>query len=181
MDIDASNIELAILNAELYGVGENIDFGLIAQNGHLPFEDEFFEVIICNSVLEYVEKSDLKKTLSELSRVLKSGGKIIITGTSNRLSMREVHSGRWFINYLPRALNHFQIGINPFRVLRAFNGYKNQDLLDDGKKYFETRRRFGLSESRIRFLKILSKILKPFNISVGLITPSFSVILQKPS
>lgn len=153
---------------------------MIEQNTPLSYEDGSFEVIICNSVLEYVDEDDLKRTLAELDRLLKPGGKIIITGTSNRLSLKEVHSSRWFINYLPRSLNQSQIGINPFRVVRAFKGYKNLDLVDGGEKYFETRRRFGQSENRVSFLKFLTQTLKVFKISVGLLTPSFSVMLQKP-
>ena len=38
----------------------------------LPFEDNSFDVIFCNHVLEHVE--DDKKALSELFRVMKSGG-----------------------------------------------------------------------------------------------------------
>lgn len=180
VDTDETNVELGILNAEQYGVGNNIEFSQITQNGHLSYEDGFFEVIICNSVLEYVDGDDLERTIAELDRLLKPGGTVIITGTSNRLSAKEVHSGRWFINYLPRALNQFQIGVNPFRVIKAFKGYKNLDLIDGGEKYVETRRRFGQSKNRIYFLKFLTGVLRLFNISVGLLTPSFSVVLQKP-
>ena len=38
----------------------------------LPFEDESFDVIFCNHVLEHIE--DDRKAMSELYRVMKKGG-----------------------------------------------------------------------------------------------------------
>lgn len=43
---------------------------------HLPFKDNTFEEIYCSHVLEHV--NDLAKTMKELKRISKSGGKIII-------------------------------------------------------------------------------------------------------
>ena len=42
----------------------------------MNFEDNFFDVIICNHVLEHVK--DDRKSMSELFRVLKPGGKAIL-------------------------------------------------------------------------------------------------------
>lgn len=50
----------------------------------LHFNDEYFDVIICNHVLEHVH--DLHKSLNELARCLKPGGRLIAqTPYSNRL------------------------------------------------------------------------------------------------
>ncbi len=43
----------------------------------LPYESNFFNKIICSEVLEHVE--DLEGTLSEISRVLRNGGKYVIS------------------------------------------------------------------------------------------------------
>ena len=42
----------------------------------MPFEDEYFDFIMCNHVLEHVD--DDIKALEEIKRVLKKGGKGII-------------------------------------------------------------------------------------------------------
>ena len=187
VDIKQKNIELANLNAAQYGVGEQIFFTLINPTDPLPYDDAFFDAIICNSVLEYVNDECLKQVLKQLDRVLKPDGKIIITGTSNRMAPKEVHKGKWFINYFPKSLGKliygnkkYQIGLHPFRVLRAFKGYENLDLLDNGKLYLEIKKRFGLSSLNLNILRFLKWVLRPFKISVGLLTPSFSVNLRKP-
>lgn len=46
-------------------------------NGEIPFEDNSFDIIISLDVLEHVEKDDI--ALQSLHRVLKSGGKCILT------------------------------------------------------------------------------------------------------
>jgi SAM-dependent methyltransferase len=45
------------------------------QSEHMPFNDEFFDVVLCVNALDHVD--DLKKTVREISRVLKSGGQFI--------------------------------------------------------------------------------------------------------
>ena len=44
---------------------------------NLPFKDSSFDFILCSETLEHLEKLD--KVLSELSRVLKSTGKLLVT------------------------------------------------------------------------------------------------------
>jgi ubiquinone/menaquinone biosynthesis C-methylase UbiE len=54
---------------------ENID---IYYDGHtLPFKNETFDCILSNEVLEHVP--NLRESLTELNRVLKPGGKIMVT------------------------------------------------------------------------------------------------------
>ena len=44
---------------------------------NLPFEDNFFDLIICIGVLEYLD--DEKKALKEIKRLLRPGGFVIVT------------------------------------------------------------------------------------------------------
>ena len=44
---------------------------------HLPFNDQTFETIICSEVLEHV--SDVESALNEIDRLLKPGGKLLIS------------------------------------------------------------------------------------------------------
>ena len=59
VDIEENMMMLAKFNAGQYGVSEITDFKIIVPAGKLPFEDNSFDAIICNSVLEYVEDQDL--------------------------------------------------------------------------------------------------------------------------
>jgi len=49
----------------------------------LPFENNFFDVVVCTEVLEHIE--DYKRVLQEFSRVLKPGGSFIITFPNENL------------------------------------------------------------------------------------------------
>ena len=46
---------------------------------NLPFDDTFFDVVIISEVLEHLNDSIIDKTLQEIYRVLKKGGKLIGT------------------------------------------------------------------------------------------------------
>lgn len=57
-------------------VGQGVEF-VKCLSEELPFEDSFFDKIICSEVVEHVE--DLGRTLSEMSRVLRPGGVFAIS------------------------------------------------------------------------------------------------------
>ena len=101
VDVDAENITLARANAAQYGMGESIELLHVGDTRKLPFADCGFDVILCISVLEYVAPEHLDAVLAEIDRCLKPDGILIISGTASRIAPREVHSGRWLINYVP--------------------------------------------------------------------------------
>lgn len=123
----------------------------------LPFEDESFDIVFCNHVLEHIE--DDGKAISELYRVMKKGGwgifqvplKNSLTETYEDFSIkdpkeRQKHFGqydhvRWYgMDYFERLQKaRFQVDIN----------YYSKQFSD------EERRRFALMENEI--LPIVSK------------------------
>ena len=44
----------------------------------LPFNDEYFDGIICYGVLYYLDKNDIEKATEQMYRVLKKGGKVLL-------------------------------------------------------------------------------------------------------
>ena len=84
-DISDTLLTLARLNAARYGVSDAIQFVRLQEDARLPFGDSTFDVITCNSVLEYVKPAHLPYIQSELDRVLRPGGHVVVFGTSNRL------------------------------------------------------------------------------------------------
>lgn len=56
---------------------ENIEFKVVDVNEGLPFKDEFFDVVLLIDVIEHIENH--LDVLKETSRVLKVGGKMIIS------------------------------------------------------------------------------------------------------
>ncbi|MBI4620205.1 MAG: class I SAM-dependent methyltransferase [Desulfobacterales bacterium] len=62
-------------------LGENeltakVEF-LVGDTEHLSFPNNFFDCVLCVGVLEYIDNE--KKSLEEISRVLKPGGELILT------------------------------------------------------------------------------------------------------
>jgi len=185
VDVNRDFVELAGLNAASYGFAHAIELLHAPDTRRLPFADGHFDVVICSSVLEYVPHDILGAVQRELDRVLKHGGTILIQGTSNRLWPREVHSGRWFVNYLPRAVDRLlaadiRRGVFPWQMRRGFGpAYSDAGLLDRGAGYLEARRRMGVSAARRMLLRTAIRVLAPLWLSVGLLTPTICLQLRK--
>ena len=58
-----------------------LDFRLIPVDGPLPFEDNMFELVWASEVIEHV--ADTARWLSEVRRVLRPGGRVLITTPSH--------------------------------------------------------------------------------------------------
>lgn len=63
-------------------IRERLEMGERAQVGYsqsIPFSDAYFDYVIMSEVLEHLDDASLKKTLTEVKRVLKIGGKFLGT------------------------------------------------------------------------------------------------------
>lgn len=184
IDIDPRYIEIAKENAARYSCSESITFSCHANSTALPWPDGVFNFITCNSVLEYVPFAILPAVLSELDRVLAPGGILFVAGTSNRLSPIEIHSRRWFVNYLPRsfgpAASDVERGLFPWDVLRGFRGYTQLDAEDRSATYFEWKRDAGMSMPKRAILRVVDALSRQLGVPVPLLLPSFSTALRKP-
>jgi SAM-dependent methyltransferase len=80
------------------------DLGLPVVNGageHLPFANAGFDLVIAWDVVEHVQ--DPKLLLAELARVLRPGGRALLT-VINRFTFRDPHYHLPLLNWLPRPL-----------------------------------------------------------------------------
>jgi len=109
---------------------------------HMPFPDSFFDLVVLNGVLEWVEylTDDIKpnraqeQVLKEISRVIKPNGTVYI-GIENRfaffyfLGTKDPHTGLPFINLMPRYMaNLYHRAVKNRRYstyLYSYSGYKN--------------------------------------------------------
>ena len=57
--------------------GDNVD--VVANSHNLPFDDEVFDLVTCVEMLEHDDNPF--KTLDEIYRVLKTGGKVILSAS----------------------------------------------------------------------------------------------------
>ncbi|HAT33485.1 MAG TPA: hypothetical protein DCW29_22345 [Janthinobacterium sp.] len=148
VDVSADWIGLARLNADLHGVGD-IDFVHVDDTRAPPFADAQFDLLTCNGVLEYVDDDQRAAVQREIDRVLKPGGMILLTGSSNRLWPRETHSGLWPVNYLPRALDRLwrkplQRGLWPWVARHGYGRhYDNLDTARAGDFFARSRKAMG--------------------------------------
>ena len=186
VDVSAACIELARLNAKRYDLKDRIPFDLLQAGEPLPFANSSFDVITCNSVLEYVRPELLASVQRELNRVLRPGGLLLVFGTSNRLSPREPHSGKWLVNYIPRSVDRLlrksiERGVSPWNLRRGFgDGYENLLSGHRGtRQYLEVKRRMGLKGWRLRALRIAAPILAASPLSIGLLLPYATLLLRK--
>lgn len=105
---------------------------------NLPFEDDKFDVILCNHVLEHIP--DDTKAMSELYRILKPGG--------------------WGIFQIPQDLNReetFEDNTITDKIERAkiFGQYDHVRIY--GRDYFNKLRDIGFKVEEIDFTKLMSQ------------------------
>lgn len=117
------NLRAARVRARLHGLLERTAFLHLPDTARLPFLDASFDLCIANSVLEYVY-DNRQAYLSEIWRVLKPGGVLYLGDTSNGLYPREMHSGRWLINYQPRKVRQLRCvsGVSYWEIKRLLAG-----------------------------------------------------------
>jgi SAM-dependent methyltransferase len=186
VDISPACLEMAGLNARRYG-SAGIRFHPLHEGQRLPFADAEFDVVTCNSVLEYVRPDLLAGVQQELNRVLRPGGLLLVFGTSNRLSPVEAHSGEWFNNYIPRRLDHVlsrqpERGVSPWKLRCGFGpGYEDLFSGRTGtQRYIELKRRMGLSGWKLSLLRALGGFFAMSPVSLPLVVPWATVLLRKP-
>jgi len=186
VEIDARMPPLARLNIARHGLPE-ADLRLIAPGADLPFEDETFDLVICNSVLEYVDTKPLLHLQRELARILRPGGLLLVCGTANGIYPWDTHDEPPLANWIPQGLHrpifgrNVKKGLMPWRLLSGpWSGWRNLDVADGGAAYLRARKAFGVSGSRLTVMRLGSLLLRPLGLSVGLLAPSISIMLRRP-
>ncbi|RYD99284.1 MAG: class I SAM-dependent methyltransferase [Sphingomonadales bacterium] len=174
VDVDPVMPPIAEANLARHGLGG--DIRLVKANGGLPFADAAFDLILANSVLEYVAPVDLDRTLGELHRVLRPGGRLFICGTASRLALRERHSGRWLVNMRPRAVKpDLQRGLAPWSLAAALSG--RFGVAGEGRAWLAARRAIhGSIALPVRAYALLGASLGR---SPGWFAPTIELLLQK--
>jgi len=182
VDVNPAVLEAARLNARRFG--KDIQFLQITSGDALPFADGTFDLVICNSVLEYVPPEQLGHQQQELYRVLRPGGRILVFGTSNRLWPKEKHSHSWFNNYTPIWIDRITgrrraRGVSPWKIRHGFG--RTRDVLKEmgPGALIEVRDRVGQSPKMRSILLTLSTVAKLLGTSNGLLLPWIVAVLEK--
>lgn len=96
-DIDVTAVESAKEKFE----DDDCTF-IIADSMNLPFEDEIFDLVICNHIYEHVP--DYNKLLDEIYRVLKKDGTCYF-GAGNRYIFIEPHYKLPMLSWFPKKIS----------------------------------------------------------------------------
>lgn len=119
----------------------------------LPFEDDSFDIVFCNHVLEHIE--DDAKAISELYRVMKTGGMGIFQ------IPQDLH--------LDKTYEDFNI-TTPEERTKHFGQYDHVRIY--GKDYFERLRKTGFTVKELDYSKTISKEkVDEFRLADGEILP----------
>ncbi|WP_437977063.1 class I SAM-dependent methyltransferase [Sorangium sp. So ce295] len=184
LDVDPMYVELAQLNVERHGLSDRIRVHHVPDTTAMPFADGEFELVSCNSVLEYVPPERLPAVQREIDRVLGPWGFIVILGTSNRLWPVECHSRRPLMNYVPRLLRPLFPGrsiysVFPWQLRRGFGDYVDISQQDRGRLIVDLKAKMGLSGPRLMALSAANRLLGPLGMHVGCVSPTITMVLQK--
>lgn len=181
IDIDEHAISIARKN---YSKQKNLTFE-IASGSKIPYENNFFDLVVCNQVYSYT--SAPKKLLTEIYRVLKPGGICIFTG-DNLLWLIENQYKLPFLHYLPRRLAEFYLKIFRYDkfylgkyktywgIIKLFNRFKIEDYT---LRILKNPENFGFNRL-LKYKTLVNmfsdrvlKLIEPF-------LPTFVFILKKP-
>ena len=135
LDIGCSSHPLFLLNtpfSEKYGLDklihethkkEYISQNIILDNydietaGRMPFEEDYFSVVIMLAVFEHLEPEKLMGILSEIHRILKPGGMYILTTPAGWTGwLLKLMSMLWLVS--PHEIDEHKDSYSPNKILR---------------------------------------------------------------
>ena len=119
----------------------------------LPFEDDTFDIVFCNHVLEHIE--DDSKAISELYRVMKPGGMGIFQ------IPQDLKLEKTYEDFSITSPEERKIHFGQYDHVRVY-----------GRDYFDRLRKGGFTVKEIDYSKIISKeMIDKFRLMEGEILP----------
>lgn len=96
---------------KLYGLSTNI-----------PVDDSYFDVIVAGEFLEHLYPADVDKTICEFQRILKAGGRLLMTTPNpyfiiNRIRRRSIYGVSHLTQHYPDVLR-FRLLLHGFSRIR---------------------------------------------------------------
>jgi glycosyltransferase involved in cell wall biosynthesis/ubiquinone/menaquinone biosynthesis C-methylase UbiE len=111
---------------------------------HLDFSDNFFDRIVCLDVFEHIYPEPLEQVIREMSRVTKSGGRIVIETAPNSYFLSPVSFlAKRILGWEKFESDEYHINVyNLFRFRRTlalFPGKVYATVLNDSHQFFSSR------------------------------------------
>ena len=117
--------------ARAKGFNGNIDY-LCAGVTNIPLRNEIFDVIVCYSSFPHFQ--DKSRALTEMSRVIKEGGRLLICHTSSRAKINEIH------RQIPAVENDIIPDEGEMQSLLSLTGFVDIKI-DDSESYLASVRK----------------------------------------
>lgn len=124
--------EKMLKKAQAKGFSGNIDY-LQADVTNLPLCDEVFDVIVCHSSFPHFQ--DKPRALTEINRVMKSGGRLLICHTSSRASINEIH------RQIPAVRNDTIPERDEMQLMLSAAGFTEVKVDDNSDSYLASARK----------------------------------------
>jgi len=124
--------EKMLRRARAKGFTGNIDY-LCADVTNIPLRNEIFDIIVCYSSFPHFP--DKLRALTEMKRVIKRGGRLLICHTSSRASINEIH------RQIPAVGNDIIPDKNEMQEMLSIAGFVDIEVENDSESYLASARR----------------------------------------
>ena len=100
---------------------------------NMPLSDEIFDIVVCYSSFPHFQNKP--KSLNEISRVLKKGGRLVICHTSSRAAINDIH------RQIPVVQNDIIPGESEMQTMLSMAGFGGIAICDNGDSYLASARK----------------------------------------
>ena len=128
--------EQMLHKAQAKGVRGNVDY-LQADITNIPLRDNIFDIVVCYSSFPHFQ--DKLRVLKDISRVMKTGGRLLICHTSSRVAINEIHS------QIPVVEKYLIPDIDEMQQLLSAAGFTGISIEDDSDSYLASAEKCRLS------------------------------------
>ncbi len=191
-DVDRAFVDITRLKTKELHLSKvkQVDQYSIRQTQALPYDSDFFDLVIVMAVVEHLPFENRHLYIDEYYRTLKGGGLIGFWDTPNRYYPFESHSiGLPFISLLPPQVAYAyarvfkkKMGTVSFpQFVRAGTGWRNSSYYELLPKALmvdieDVSEEFGYGHGDRYLTKALARLL---NIPPSFLSPSLSVVFRK--
>jgi ubiquinone/menaquinone biosynthesis C-methylase UbiE len=191
-DVDRAMVEVAKLKQQELHLSKvkRIDHFPVRATQSLPYESNFFDLVIAAAVVEHLPYEDRHRYVDEYYRVLREGGLIGFWDTPNRYYPFESHSvGLPLISLLPPQIAYAYARLCKAKMkdvsfplfVRAGTGWRNSsyyELLPKSSMIdvADVSEEFGYWDGSGRWGRYLAKML---HVPPSFFSPSFNVVFKK--
>ena len=124
--------EEMLRQAQAKGCNRNIDY-LHADVTNIPLGEEIFDIVICYSSFPHFPNKP--RALTEMNRVIKTGGKLFICHTSSRTKINEIH------RQIPAVENDLIPDKGEMQIMLSMAGFTSIEIDDDSENYLASARK----------------------------------------